>query len=208
MYPARSIARISAGSLAADEARAEREAIGRVLAGERGAFRLIVERHQRGVHGVIQRLVHNSADAEELAQQTFLRAFEKLGEFRPELRFSAWVYRIAVNLAKDHRKSPRRSEIPSGERAGEARTALFAGEVGAPDAPTAARERRALLERALASLSLRDREILVLKDVEELPFEEIRQILGRPVTALKIRAVRARARLRDTLARLAEKGAL
>ena len=81
--------------------------------------------------------------------------------------------------------------------------ALFAGRIAATDEATMTRERQLLLGRALSTLSIEDREILVLKDLEELPFEEIKAITVRPVTALKIRAVRARARLRQALEKLA-----
>ena len=91
---------------------------------------------------------------------------------------------------------------------GDVRDAAFAGRVAATDEAAGAAQRRALLERAMATLSIEDREILVLKDIEELSFEEIKEITRRPVTALKIRAVRARARLRAALEKLAPKEAL
>ena len=159
-----------------------------------------------GVYNVIYRLVHSAADAEDLAQQAFLSAFDALGRFDLEARFSSWIYRIAVNLAKDHLKSPRRGERPTQEM--EPLEALFAGALPATDEPAVSAERQRLLARALGALSLGDREVLVLKDLEELPYEEMRTILRRPITALKIRVVRARARLRAELERLAGKGAL
>jgi RNA polymerase sigma-70 factor (ECF subfamily) len=202
MYPTRVADRTSVA--APDDA--ERQAIERVLTGERSAFRLLVERHQRGVFNVIVRLTHSPADAEDLTQQAFLHAFDSLGDFQLDLKFSSWIYRIAVNLAKDHLKSRRRGELPSGDELDGA--ALFAGELPAVDGSAISSERRALLARGLASLSVADREVLVLKDIEELPYEEIRSILRRPITALKIRVVRARARLRTALDKLAGEGAL
>ena len=209
MYPGRTLGRTTVGTDAGDEtdARAvERRAVEAVLAGERAAFRVLVERHHRGVQAMMQRFVHNAADAEDLAQSAFVAAFDALGGFDVEQRFSTWVYRIAINLAKDHLKSKKRTEsaLPSEE----VRDAAFAGRIEATDEATMARQRRALLERAMATLSVEDREILVLKDLEELPFEEIRALTGRPVTALKIRAVRARARLRQALEKLAPRESL
>jgi RNA polymerase sigma-70 factor (ECF subfamily) len=190
-----------------DEARVvERRAIEAVLAGERAAFRVLVERHHRGVHALMYRMVHNAADAEDLAQQAFVLAFDALGTFDVEQRFSTWLYRIAINAAKDHLKSKKRTEAPLPD--GDVREAAFAGRIAATDEPARAAQRRALLERALATLSIDDREILVLKDIEELSFDEIKEITRRPVTALKIRAVRARARLRAALEKLAPKEAL
>jgi RNA polymerase sigma-70 factor, ECF subfamily len=203
MYPTRVADRSQ--EVATDGAEADRRAVSAVLDGDRQAFRPLVERYQRGVYNVIHRLVHSSADAEDLAQQAFVSAFDALGSFKLEARFSSWMYRIAVNLAKDHLKSKRRGEIPTDSEPAEA---LFSGHVPSPEEPAHSAERRRLLAEAMAELSVKDREVLVLKDVEELPYEEMREILGRPITALKIRVVRARARLRAQLEKRAGKGAL
>ena len=125
--------------------------------------------------------------------------------FNLEARFSPWIFRIAVNLAKDHLKSPKRGEHTTGDLRGEP---VFTGTLSATDGPAVSAERRRLLTEALKALSLADREVIVLKDIEELPYHEIRTILRRPITALKIRVVRARARLRTELERLAGKDAL
>ncbi len=200
MYPGRILGRTSVEvdepDALAEGRTVERRAVEAVLAGERAAFRVLVERHQHGVHAVMCRMVHNAADAEDLAQQAFLLAFDALGSFDLEQRFSAWLYRIAINLAKDHLKSKKRTEAPLGDGDGDIGEAAFSGRIDATD------------ERALQTLSVDDREILVLKDVEERSFEEIKEITRRPVTALKIRAVRARARLRAALAKLAPREAL
>jgi len=209
MYPGRALGRTTVATDGIDETEAravERRAIAAVLAGERAAFRVLVERHQRGVRAMMQRFVHNAADAEDLAQSAFVSAFDALGGFDVEQRFSTWLYRIAINLAKDHLKSKKRGETAlPGDDVPEA---AFAGRIEATDESTLARQRRALMERAMATLSVEDREILVLKDLEELPFEEIRALTGRPVTALKIRAVRARARLKQALEKLTPREAL
>jgi RNA polymerase sigma-70 factor (ECF subfamily) len=210
MYPTRVVGRTQVAARETGDAAAgdeERRAIEQVLGGETQAYRMLVERHQRGVHAVIYRLVHNAADADDLAQQAFLAAFDALPRFRLDLKFSSWLYRIAVNLAKDHLKSKKRGELGLPEGI-DAREAAFAGTLPDPDSATIAGERARLLERALARLSIADREVLVLKDIEELPYEELRQILGRPVTALKIRVLRARARLKRALDELAGQGAL
>jgi RNA polymerase sigma-70 factor (ECF subfamily) len=209
MYPTRVAGRTAAGASDEDAGRAEeRRAVERVLAGDTQAYRFLVERHQRGVYAVIRRMVQSDADADDLAQQAFVAAYDALPTFDVQLRFSSWLYRIGVNLAKDHLKSKKRSELGLGDATPRAGEAVFAGRVDETDEPAEARERRLLLERALAKLSVEDREVLILKDIEELPFEELKVILGKPITALKIRAVRARARLREILVELAGEGAL
>jgi RNA polymerase sigma-70 factor (ECF subfamily) len=203
MYPTRVADRSQ--EVEVDSAEADRRAVAAVLDGDRQAFRPLVERYQRGVYNVIHRMVQSATDAEDLAQQAFVSAFDGLGSFKLEARFSSWMYRIAVNLAKDHLKSKRRGEIPTDSDPSEA---LFSGQLPSPEEPAQSAERHRLLQEAMATLSVKDREVLVLKDMEELPYEDIREILGRPVTALKIRVVRARARLREELERRAGKGAL
>ena len=203
MYPARAVHR---STHEAHEERAdERRAIEAVLAGDRKAFRLLVERHQRGIYNVIYRLVHSAADSEDLAQQAFLSAFDALGRFDLEARFSSWIYRIAINLAKDHLKSRQRGEQPSTVEPSEA---MFSGRVPSTDQLAVSAERQKLMMEALQALSFKDREVLVLKDLEELSYEEMREILHRPITALKIRVVRARAKLKSELERRAGKEAL
>jgi RNA polymerase sigma-70 factor (ECF subfamily) len=206
MYPTRVAARTT-GEAASDVEAADRRAIERVLAGETAAYRAIVERHQRGVHAVIYQLTHQRDDADELTQTAFLQAYDALGTFDRSRRFSSWIYRIAVNLAKDHIKAKSRGEVPDGD-AGEAGEGLYCASLPHPESSALASEREQLLERALASLAVADREVLVLKDLQELPYEEIKDILGRPVTALKIRVVRARAKLKAAIDALAGKDAL
>ena len=190
----------------ADDIALERTAVAAALDGDRSAFAALVERHQGRVRGLLQRIVNNAADADDLAQSAFVAAFAALDAFDCERRFSTWLYRIAINLAKDHLKSKKRTE--STLDATDVATAVFAGRIAPADELTLARQRRELVAQALATLCLEDRELLVLKDMEELPFDEIHARTGRPVTALKIRAVRARARLRQALTRLAPREAL
>src|SRR6266498_1778429 len=120
MYPGRTAGRTQSATHELDPSdalAADRRAIEAVLAGERAAFRVLVERHHAGVYGMIFRMVHHGADADDLAQQAFISAFDALGTFKLEQRFSTWIYRIAINLAKDHLKSKKRTEVslPEGE---------------------------------------------------------------------------------------------
>lgn len=168
--------------------------IDRALTADASAFRCLVERHQRGVHGLVGRMVSDHAEADDLVQETFARAYCALGQFDPRYRFSTWLYRIALNLCRDHRKSAKRRERPSGldaELFGVASVAQQSSHEFKPD-----RDARVLrLRSCLEQLAPKDREVIVLKDLQDLSFEELREITGTPITALKIRALRARARL-------------
>jgi RNA polymerase sigma-70 factor (ECF subfamily) len=178
----------------------ERTIVERVQKGDIEAYRRLVERHQRRVHAIVYRMVGSAADADDLAQQAFVAAFDALADFDPALPFAAWINRIAVNLAKDHLKSKKRTEVALPD--GLAATAAWLT-TPEPDPESAAQagEQREVLARALAELSGKDREVLVLKDVAELSYEEIRGVTGRPITALKIRVLRARQKLRAVLER-------
>jgi RNA polymerase sigma-70 factor (ECF subfamily) len=179
----------------------EDEMVTRCLKGDSAAFRPLVVRYQRVVFSVAYRMLGTRADAEDVSQQAFVDAYAALDRFRSEGRknaFSTWVIRIAVNRCKDVLKSKKRTEEPLGsEVAG--REAMFAHDTRDPEAHAAEAHTRAALERALLRVPAKYREVLILKDVEELSYEEIRGILHLPITTLKIRAVRARAMLRELL---------
>jgi RNA polymerase sigma-70 factor (ECF subfamily) len=181
----------------------ENRLIARCLAGEVEAFRPLVQRYQRLAFSVALRMLGSRADAEDIAQQAFVDAFNALERFRGEGRthaFSTWLLRIAVNRSKDVLKSRRRTEepldhdVPGGE-------AAFAYDPPTPEAHASSGERRERLEAALLELPTKYREVLILRDAEDLSYEEIRVILQLPLTTLKIRVIRARAMLRDLVER-------
>lgn len=186
-----------------EDGRADSEAIVRVRDGDVAAFGAVVERHQARLHRILYRLVGRREDAAEITQQAFLAAYAALARYDGRYPFLPWLVRIGVNLGKDHLKAGYRREIQYDP--GHFRK-LESLEPNTPESALEHSQQRTRVAAALATLSVGDREILVLKDVEELSFEEIRAILGRPVTALKIRAVRARRRLREALERITSSG--
>jgi RNA polymerase sigma-70 factor (ECF subfamily) len=170
----------------------------RALLGETAAFRGLVERHQRGVHGLVGRFVRNTSDQDELVQEAFARAYCALEQFDPRYRFSTWLYRIALNLCRDHNKSAKRREQSVGldvEAAMPAGAPTQTSHEMKPDRDTELTR----LRGAIDLLSDKDREVIVLKDLHELSYEEIRELTGAPITALKIRVVRARRRLQGLM---------
>jgi RNA polymerase sigma-70 factor (ECF subfamily) len=179
----------------------EEALIARCLLGDSDSFRPLVQRHQRVVFSVALRMLGARADAEDASQQAFVDAFGALDRFRSDGRknaFSTWIIRIAINRCKDVLKSKKRTEesLDAEVAGGEA---MFAHDTRDPEASLAQDRQRRALERALAKVPLKYREVLVLKDVEELSYEEIREILDLPITTLKIRVVRARAMMREQL---------
>jgi RNA polymerase sigma-70 factor, ECF subfamily len=177
----------------------EESLIERCLKGEVEAFRPLVQRYQRLAFSVALRMLGSRADAEDIAQQAFVDAFNALERFDGEGRqhaFSTWLLRIAVNRSKDVLKSKRRTEQPLEHEVGGSEAA-FAYDPPTPEANACSGESRARLEMALLKLPTKYREVLVLKDAEDLSYDEIRAILQLPITTLKIRVVRARAMLRE-----------
>src|SRR6476620_4969456 len=120
----------------------ERQAVEAARAGDCGAFAVLVETHQRRVRAMMLRLVNNAADADDLAQSAFVAAFVALDAFDVEPRFSTWVYRIAINLAKDHLKSKKRGERALDDH--DVENAAFAGRIAAADEATLAHQRQVL----------------------------------------------------------------
>jgi RNA polymerase sigma-70 factor (ECF subfamily) len=191
-------ASLRSGPIRPDE---EQVLVNRCLAGDAEAFRPLVQRYQRVTFSVVLRMLGSRADAEDVAQQAFADAYAALDRFHGEGRsraFYTWLLRIAINRAKDVLKSKKRTEEPLAAEA-EGGQAMFAHDPGSPEAHAGQAEDRRRLQAALLTLPPHYREVLVLKDVEGLAYEEISPILRLPVTTLKIRVVRARARMRAAL---------
>ena len=159
--------------------------------GERAALHQFYERYRRRVHSLIARIV-GAQDAEELAQEVFLRAFRGLEKFRGDAQLSTWMYRLAVNAALSHAtRTQARQKRDLGEEA------LMA--LPAEDAPATDPRLRARLEKALGELPAGYRAVLVLHDVEGLQHEEIAEILGCRVGTSKSQLHKARAKMRELL---------
>lgn len=183
----------------------DRSTVSAVRRGATDAFRDLVDRHGDVVYAVLLRLVGVPDLAEELAQETFVRAYEGLDGFRGESGFRTWLVQIAVNLVRDRRRAARRSpKVVSFE---ELRARSDADADPPEERPSveplgrlAQREVSARLEQELERLPMDYREAFVLKHVEGMPYEEIARITGQTVGCLKVRVHRARGRLKRALA--------
>lgn len=170
--------------------------------GDTGAFEQLVLCYQRGLYNVALRISGNEADAAEIVQETFLAAWRKIKAFRGEARLSTWLTSIAVNQARTRWQQNRqkRSREESLDEAAEEKQ-------GAPlqiasEQPSALEllERsvlRGLLERCIRALDQGFREVLVLRDMREMPYDEVGQVLGLREGTVKSRLFRAREAVRD-----------
>jgi RNA polymerase sigma-70 factor (ECF subfamily) len=181
-------------------------AIERTLAGDRDAFRVLVERHSRNVFRLAYRMTGNQHDAEEVVQEAFLRAYQKLGQFAARANFGTWVYRIAANYAID-RMRQRKNEDAQREPAGRPSDDGVEGDVASlvPDrAPSPERlaqsEQLAVrMRRALNELTPAERTAFVMRHWGGSGIEEIAEALKSSTSAAKNTVFRSVQKLRRSL---------
>lgn len=153
---------------------------------------------------LIVRMVRDPATAEDLAQETFVKAFRNLRRYDPRRKLASWLFKIAHNTTLDHlrRKSLDTVPLEPGDAAGEeSREVLAAPETWAPDRRAESAELLAALERALARLAPKYREILLLRFREGLAYQEIADVVALPMGTVKIQLHRARKQLAHELAK-------
>lgn len=175
--------------------------ITRCLAGERMAYAVLVERYKDLVYTLVWRMVGDAEEAEDIAQEAFVKAYISLREFRGDSRFSTWLCRIALNRCKDALRSRERRPAVAGSRDGALHLSRLPDEGETPAGALERREREQVLQRALAGLPVKYREALVLRHIEGLEYQEIGRILGIPAGAAKVRTFRGREMLRNALER-------
>lgn len=160
----------------------EAEWIARARAGDEEAFGEIVRAYHDRVYGVIYRMVNNAEDARELAQQAWVKAWQKLGSYKGDARFFTWLYRVAINTVLDEtRRAARRREVSLDETPG--REPIPASEWhvpddGQPDVRLARDEIWTAFEKALQQLSPEHRAALILREVEGLSYKEIAEAMN------------------------------
>jgi RNA polymerase sigma-70 factor (ECF subfamily) len=168
-------------------------------AGKTEAFGALVGRYQDRIYPTLLRLCGCAEDAQDLLQDTFLRAYEKLGRFHGDSSFYTWIYRIAVNLALSDRRKRRVPGRVAPATGGEVHEPAGEPEGSDPSLPIQRAERDASIQKALNLLAPEFRSVVVLKDLDGLRYEEIAEVLGIPVGTVRSRLHRARAELRERL---------
>jgi RNA polymerase sigma-70 factor (ECF subfamily) len=176
----------------------ESELIRKATRGDREAFGVLVERYHRRVVGVAIAVVHNPEDALELAQETFVRAFENLRSFESRSSFSTWLYRIAANLAIDLRRRESRHIFVRGQDA-ETEFDRLPNSAGDSFAELSRGELNRRLRAALDQLTPEHRAVILLREVEGLSYDEISEMLQCPRGTVMSRLHYARGRLRAIL---------
>jgi RNA polymerase sigma-70 factor, ECF subfamily len=180
----------------------EAELLERARKGDSEAFGVLVERYQRRVANVALAVVHNQDDALELAQETFVRAYENLDKFESRSSFSTWLYRIAANLAIDFWRREGRHVVLRGEDA-ENELRRMPTERGDSYKAASRSELSARLSNALEELTPEHRAVILLREVEGLSYDEISEVLQIPRGTVMSRLHYARTHLRTLLKDLA-----
>jgi RNA polymerase sigma factor (sigma-70 family) len=186
--------RAAADDLAVDAAEDDRASIARVLAGDSDAFAQIVARYQAGLYRYAISMVLDAEVASDMVQDAFVRAYVNLGTCRDHSRFRPWLFQTLRNRCLDHLKAAARRSVPL-----EAAESVPDSSAG-PDEQIDRARARTELRRALAGLPAAQREAFVMHYVHDVPYDTLSNVLGASVSALKMRAMRARQALIDALA--------
>jgi RNA polymerase sigma-70 factor (ECF subfamily) len=189
---------------ATTEVRDEAQMIAKILAGDSQLFHELIRPYERRVYVMALSFLHNEADAEDAAQEAFLKAFRKLSSFRGESKFGTWLVSIALNEARTRIRHQNSVKIESldepPDEQGQVSPALLRDWKEIPSEALERKEIRLLLQQAITALPLIYREVFQLRDIEQLSVNEAAAALGISIAAVKVRLHRARMMLQKKLA--------
>lgn len=199
--------RVAAASSHEDRIPSEAQFVERLQAGEAAAFERLVDEQSSAIYALLFRLTEDMEEARDLAQETFLQAFRNIKHFRGDADLRTWLYRIAINQARNRWRwwrRRRRDQTLSLDTSDTSKDLLFTGDAGDrdggnPEQQALTRERERLLLEALGALKRSHREVVILRDVEGLSYEEVAAALGVGVGTVKSRLSRGRLELRRRL---------
>ncbi len=183
-----------------EQRKIDQRVIQECLAGNVESFARLVEAYQDRLFNSVARMTGNLDDAEDIVQDAFVLAFRKLDSFRGKSSFYTWIYRIAMNTAINFRRRKTRS-TPLMENPQEGME-IMASLDDSPSRPLEASEEAELVQRSLLRLSDEHRQILVLREIDDLSYEDIAEVLDLPVGTVRSRLHRARLQMKDYIIEL------
>ena len=179
------------------EAISDAECVRKLQRGETDAFETLIRRHQKTIFNLVYRMLGDYDEAAEISQEVFLSAYRAIGNFRGDANFSTWLYRIALNHATTRRKSlntrqQRSVPIENTEPASDPHPG--------PAESMEKKEIRQRVQQALNRLDPDDAAVILLRDLQDVPYEEVARVLEIPIGTVKSRLHRARLALKSELA--------
>ena len=188
----------------------DQQLVERVQRGDKRAFELLVTKYQRRIFRLLSRMIRDPAEIEDVAQEAFVKAYRALTNFRGESAFYTWLYRIAINTAKNHLVSQGR-RVPTTttndiEDAEGFEDATLLREVATPDSMLQSRQVAEAVNRAIEKLPEELRTAIVLRELEGLSYEEIAETMACPIGTVRSRIVRAREAIANELRPLLDTG--
>lgn len=182
----------------------ERRLVRRLKQRDERAFHEMVLAHQQQVYNIVFRMLNNQQESEDLTQEIFITVFKAIDSFRGDSKFSTWLYRIAVNHCRNRfkylsRRAYHATRSLDDVREREKSEVPLHGEINRPDHVLEGKRLEAAIQREIAALDDEHRELIVLRDIQGLSYDEIGNITGLPAGTVKSRLHRARLALKDRL---------
>ena len=185
--------------------RTDAELIAAVLKGDAASFEPLVQKYSPRIFGTARRYARRESEIEDIAQDIWLKAFERLGSFRGEAPFEHWLMRLAVRTCYDSLRAHQRNRETTFAELSEPEEDWLDRFVSQPDAASEnAEAARQLIARVLEQLSPAARLVITLQEIEQRSVKEVAELTGWSVPLVKVRAFRARAEMRKVLSRIAK----
>ena len=181
----------------------DQQLVERAQSGDKRAFELLVIKYQRKVERLLSRLIRDQAEIEDVTQESFIKAYRALAGFRGDSAFYTWLYRIAVNTAKNYlvtqgKKAPTTTDFDAEEAEG-FEDAVGLRDIATPDAELATKQIAEIVNNTIDKLPEELRTAITLREIDGMSYEEIAEIMDVSLGTVKSRLSRARAKLRDAL---------
>lgn len=168
----------------------------RVRSGDKRAFELLVEKYRRKIGRLLSRMVRDPEEIEDIAQETFIKAYRALPQFRGDAAFYTWLYRIAVNTAKNYLAARNRNMLTVSDVAGEEEEGgedrYAAQDIGTPEAHLLSKQIAYAVNEAVEALPEELRTAITLREIEGMSYEDIANFMGCPIGTVRSRIFRAR----------------
>jgi len=172
----------------------------KVRSGDENAFEELIERHQSAVIGTVAKMLGNASEAEDIAQQVFIRLWKSAPRYKPKAKFTTFLFTITRNLVfNESRRKSRKKEFSMEEREDDFHLQTKDSQGASPDQELLQQELRQAIDQSIAKLPEKQRLAVILRRYEDMPYEEIGEIVGLSVSATKSQLFRARQTLRDEL---------